>query len=143
MSDRSTPKLKAFARQLLAAEAASGNPAGAKDPRAFRACERLRGPLGKLIGIGGFRSLLSRALALAGEEVPLLRALHIKADGSLEDLETEAELDPREVAAAEVVLVAQIAGLLVTFIGPALTLQLLRDIWPKIPDPNFGAGETP
>ena len=146
MSNSASPKLKEFARQLLAAEAASGNPAGAKDPRAFRACERLRGPLGKLIGIGGFRSLLSRALARAGEEVPVLRALHIKADGSLEDLETEAELDPRdprEVAAAEVALVAQIAGLLVTFIGPALTLQLLRDIWPKIPDPNFGAGEAP
>ena len=141
MADNATPKLKAFARQLLAAEAASGTPAGEKDSDAFLACEKLRGPLGKLIGVGGFRSLLSRALALAGEDAPMLRALHIRADGSLEGLETD--LDPREAAAAEVVLMAQIAGLLVTFIGSALTLQLLRDIWPKISDPNFGAGETP
>jgi len=141
MSDSATPKLKAFARQLLACEAALGIPAGAKDSRAFRASEKLRGPLGKLVGISGFRALLSRALALGGEEAPVLRALHIRADGSLEDL--EADLDPRKLAEGEVVLIAHIAGLLVTFIGPALTLQLLRDIWPKIPDPNFGAGQTP
>ena len=141
MPDSANQKLNGFARQLLAAEAASRNPADAKDSEAFRACEKLRGPLGILIGVGGFRSLLSRALALAGEDAPMLRALHIRADGSLEGLETD--LDPREAAAAEVVLMAQITGLLVTFIGSALTLQLLRDIWPKISDPNFGAGETP
>jgi len=141
MSDSATPKLKAFARQLLACEAATRDPAGAKDSRAFGASEKLRGPLGKLVGISGFRALLSRALALGGEESPVLRALHIRADGSLEDL--EAGLDPRKLAEGEVVLIAHIAGLLVTFIGPALTLQLLRDIWPKIPDPKFGARETP
>ncbi len=140
MSDRRTPKLEAFARQILACEPALGNPASAKDSRTFRTYEKLREPLGKLIGIGGFRSLLSRALALAGEDVPSLRALHVKADGSLEGLETE--LDSREVDAAELALMAQVAGLLVTFIGPALTMQLLRDIWPKIPDFDFGAGET-
>ncbi len=141
MSDSATPKLKAFARQLLACEAATRDPAGTKDSRAFRACEKLRGPLGKLVGISGFRALLSRALAVGGEEAPVLRALHIRADGSLEDL--EAGLDPRKLAEGEVVLMAHIVGLLVTFIGPALTLQLLRDIWPKIPEPNFGAGQTP
>lgn len=141
MADSAPPELKAFARQLLACEAALGNPAGAKESSAFRACEKLRGPLCKLVGVGGFRSLLSRALALAGEDAPMLRALHIRADGALEGLETD--LDPREAAAAEVVLMAQITGLLVTFIGPTLTLQLLLDIWPNIDDPNFGAGETP
>jgi len=143
MSDSATPKLKAFARQLLACEAATRDPAGTKDSRAFRACEKLRGPLGKLVGISGFRALLSRALAVGGEEAPVLRALHIRADGSLEDLEAEADLDPRKLAEGEVVLIAHIAGLLVTFIGPALTLQVLRDIWPKIEDPNFATGETP
>ena len=92
----------------------------------------------RLTGIGGFRSLLARALALAGSEVSWLRALHVKGDGSLEGLEKdEAKLDSREVAEGEVVLVSQLLGLLVTFIGPALTLGLLRDIWPKMNDLDF------
>jgi hypothetical protein len=138
MPNSATPKLKGFARRLLAYEAASGEPADAKDSAAFRVCEQLRGPLGKLMGVGGFRALLSRALALAGAEVPWLRALHIKADGSLDGLEElEAKLDSRAVAEGEVVLAAQLLGLLLTFIGPALTLRMLHDIWPKIEDLDF------
>ena len=67
-----------------------------------------------------------------------MRALHIKADGSLEGLEKlEVKLDSREVAEGELVLVSHLLGLLVTFIGPALTLGLLRDIWPKMNDLEF------
>jgi len=135
MSNSATLKPKEFARRLLAYEAGSGKPADAKVSPAFRVCEKLRGPLGKLLGVGGFRSLLSRALALAGAEVPWLRALHIKADGSLEGLdELEAKLDSRAVAEGEVVLAAQLLGLLVTFIGAALTQRLLQDIWPTMDD---------
>ncbi len=135
MSNSATPKPKEFARRLLAYEAASGKPADAKDSGVFRVCEKLREPLGKLLGVGGFRSLLSRALALAGAEVPWLRALHIKADGSLEGPdELEAKLDSRAVAEGEVALAAQLLGLLVTFIGPALTQRLLQDIWPTMDD---------
>jgi hypothetical protein len=137
-----TPKLKGFARRLLAYEAASGKPADTNDSEAFRVCEKLRGPLSRLTGVGGFRSLLSRALALAGSEVPWLRALHVKGDGSLDGLEElEVKLDSGEIAEGEVVLVSQLLGLLVTFIGPALTRQLLQDIWPKMHDLNFGNGE--
>ncbi len=136
MSEPSAKKLKAFAQQLLACEAALGNPVGAKDSRAFRGLAKLRAPLSKLIGVGGFRALLSRAQALAGEEVNWLYALDLKADGLLDGLETE--LTASEVAAGEAALIAQMTGLLVTFIGPALTMQLLREIWPEIPTPDFG-----
>jgi len=135
MSDPSTKILIALVRQLLAIDAALGNPDGADDSRAFRACDRLRSPLSKLIGIGGFRSLLSRALALAGEDVPWLRGLHINADGSVEGLETE--VDPREFNKGELALMTEFVGLLVAFIGPALTLQFLLDICPTIPDTNL------
>ncbi len=131
-----TPKLKEFARRLLAHDAAMGKQGGASNT--FRVCEKIRGPLGKLAGVGGFRSLLSRALALAGGEVPSLRALHVKADGSLEGLEEfEAKLDSREVAEGEAALMSELLGLLVTFIGPALTQQLLHGIWPKINELDF------
>ncbi len=123
---------KEFARRLLAYEAASGEPADAQESAAFRVCEKLRGPMGKLIGVDGFRSLLSRAQALGCAEVPWLCALQIQADGSLEGLdELEAKLDARAVTEGEGVLVGQLLGLLVIFIGPALTLGLLHDIWPR------------
>jgi len=121
-----------FARRLLAYERASGDPAEAQVPTAFRVCEKLRRPLSKGLGVDGFRSLLSRAQALAGAEVSWLLTLKIKTDGSWEDLgDLEAKLDAGALAEGEVFLVGQLLGLLVIFIGPALTLQLVRDIWPK------------
>lgn len=123
---------KGFARRLLAYEVVSDDPSVAQDSAAFRVCEKLRGPLGKLLGVDGFRSLLLRAKALAGAEVPWLAKLEIKADGSWEDLSgLEPKLDAAAIAEGEVYLVGQLLGLLVIFIGPALTLQLIQDIWPK------------
>jgi len=138
------PKLKEFARRLLAQDADSGNSADTKDFEAFPVCEKLRGPLSRLAGVGGFRSLQSRALAMAGAEVAWLRSLQIKPDGSLEGFDKlKAKLDSHEVAEGEVALVSQLLELLVTFIGPALTLQLLHDIWPKMNDLDLGEEETP
>lgn len=137
MANSATPKLKDIARRLLAYEAAADTLPTANSSAAFRVCEQVRLPLARLLGTDGFRALLSRALALAGAEMPWLRALHIKSDGALEGLENDeltAKLDARAVANGEVLLVAQLLGLLVTFIGPALTLRLLHDIWPKMDD---------
>ncbi len=122
---------KDFARRLLAFEAASGGPAEAKDSPGFGVCEKLRRPLAKLMGVTGFFSLLSRALVLAATEIPWLRELRVKADGSVDGVgEVEAKLDARAVAEGEVALVGHLLALLVTFIGPTLTLGLLHDIWP-------------
>ena len=138
MPSTTAPKLKQFARRLLDYEAASGKPEDGQEPPAFRVCGKLRGPLGKLMGVGGFRSLLSRALVLAGAEVPWLRELQIQADGSLEEpKEFEVKLDRPAITEGEVVLVSQLLGLLVTLIGPALTVSLLRDIWPELEELNF------
>ena len=138
MPDSATPKLREFARRALAYEAASGTRTDGTASASYLVCEKLRGQLGKLIGIAGFRSLLSRALALAGAEVPWLRALHIKSDGSLEGVDgLDTKLGPRTVAEGEVALVSQLVGLLVTFIGPALTLRVLHDIWPDMDDFNL------
>jgi hypothetical protein len=38
--------------------------------------------------------------------------------------------DPSEVMEGEVVLVGHLLGLLVLFIGPALTIQLVHQVWP-------------
>jgi len=138
MANRVPPKLRSIAQQLLALEIAARKPADAAGATAFRVCEKLREPLGKIVGVAGFRSLLGRALAVAGVEVSWLRALHIKADGSLEGLkELETDLDSRAIAEGEVVLSAHLIELLVTFIGPALTVRLLQDTWPKLGDISF------
>lgn len=95
------------------------------------------------MGLGGFRSLFSRALVLACAEVPGLRAVQIKADGSLERLdEFGAERGGTATLEGEIVLIAQLLGLLATFIGADLTMRLLHDIWPELDDRNFLTGET-
>ena len=96
------------------------------------------------MGKVGFSALYSRALVLANAEVPWLRAVHVKADGSLGGLDAlGAQVNPAEIFEGKVVLLAQLLGLLVAFIGGSLTLRLMREIWPKIPlnDLDFGNGD--
>jgi hypothetical protein len=128
-----SPKLRRFAQRLLALEAESGKIAEGNGSAAFCVNEKLRRPLSILAGVAGFRSLLSRALALANDEVRWLKAVHVKADGSLEGLESlHGKLSPKEIAQGEAVLIAQLVGLLVTFIGETLTVRLMQDVWPEI-----------
>ena len=137
-------KLNAFATRLLVYEAGVLSSASAAEASpVFLVCEKLRLVLCQLMGVGGFRSLLSRALALAGAEVPWLRAVHLKSDGSLEGLEVlQAKLAKQDISLGEVTLVARLLGLLVTFIGPALTLGVVQEGWPKASfgDSSFGKG---
>jgi hypothetical protein len=109
----------------------------------FRAVDKLRAHLVALMGSGGFRALLARALVLAMAEVSWLRALHVEADGTLQGLgATHARLDPAEFLEGKVVLLAQLLGLLVAFIGTSLTSRLVSEVWPQISLSNrdFGTG---
>jgi hypothetical protein len=135
--------MRDFAKRLVAYETGKNKSSETKTPAAFLVSEKLRLYLAKLMGNVGFRALLSRALALANAEVPWLRAVHVKADGSLEALEElQVQLDPDEFLEGSVVLLAQLLGLLVAFIGENLTLRLVREIWPKLSlnDLDFGKG---
>ena len=70
-----------------------------------------------------------------------LRAVRVTTDGSLEGLELlQAQLDPNEFFNGGAVLLAQLFGLLVAFIGEALTLRLVREAWPKVRLANFVSG---
>lgn len=131
MPAHATPKLKELARRLLLRETAYGKRSGSDARAVFGVCGKIRRPLVQLLGVAGFRSLLARALALAGEQVPWVRALHVKPDGSLEGLDQLAQKpSPDDLSLGEIALLSQILGLLVTFIGPALTAGLLQDTWP-------------
>ena len=132
MNEPSRP-IRNYAQRLIAYEAQQNQSGETDHPATLGVCEKLRGPLASLSGLNGFRSLLSRALALAGNQVRWLRALHIKEDGSLECAAEMSELDQKEISEGETALVAQLLGLLVTFIGEALTLSLVREVWPGVP----------
>jgi hypothetical protein len=137
--------MRDLANRLIAHETRESMPSGAKPPAAFPGCEKLRRPLAALLGNCGFRVLLSRALALATAEIPRLRAVRVKADGSLEGLaELHAQLDPGELHEGGVVLLAQLLGLLVTFIGEKLTLSLMSKVWTgmSLDDLNLGKGDN-
>ena len=131
--NRSTQKMLGIAQRLSAYEAVENRSAETSAPAGFPVCEKLRGPLVRFSGINGFRSLLSRALALAGGEVRWLRGVHVRADGSLELPEDLAQIDQKEIEAGEVAVTANLLELLVTFIGEPLALSLIREAWPGTP----------
>lgn len=128
-------QLQRLAERVLACESALIEGAGGKVSPAFQACDKLRLPLCKVFGVGGFRPLLLRAIALAGSKCTWLRQLQVTADGVLDGLsDLEPKLDRETLAKGEILLMTELLGLLVTFIGPALTLRLVQDIWPPLED---------
>ena len=140
--------MRNFARRLVAHEMNGDQNSETKSRAAFLVCEKLRPHLASLTGNAGFRALNLRALALAKAEVPGLNALQVKADGVLEGVdELRAQLDSDEFSEGGIVLLAQLLGLLVAFIGEDLTLRLVREVWPKVSindldSANGGKNET-
>ena len=134
--------MRGIAERLVAYET-RGNKYSAQPTAAFLLDEKLRPHLAALMGKGGFSALLSRALALAKLEVPWLRAVHFKADNSLEVPEKlDDQIDPEKLFEGRVVLLAQLLGLLVDFVGENLTLRLVREVWPKLPLDDFDFDES-
>jgi hypothetical protein len=95
--------------------------------------ESLRPPVVTLMGEGGFRALLMRALALAQTDVPRLRVAHINADGILDMMDKPGTRGgPEQRVEGSAVVLAHLLRLLVTFVGAALTLNMVREVWPEI-----------
>ncbi len=126
--------MREFAARLIAHETGATSAQPGASP-AFAVPNRMQTPVATLMGNGGHRALLMRALALAGAEVPWLRDVQVAIDGTLEGPDPPGEaVDPEEVLKGGVVLLAQLIGLLVAFIGERLTLQLVREVLPKLPE---------
>jgi hypothetical protein len=122
-----------LARRLVDCEAAAGKTSEPTDSVIVRVCEKLRRPLSAVVGVADYRLMLSRALTLAKMEAPALGAVQVTTDGSLQWLgETSAEADETHTAEEGVVLIAQLLGLFLAFLGEALTLQLVRDVSPHL-----------
>jgi hypothetical protein len=142
--NRATPQMRNIALLLIRYETPGNSSSETTDTAIFQVTDRLRPHLATLMGNGGFRALLVRALALASAEVSWLRAVQVNADGTLEGLEApHAHLKPAEFREGRVVLLAQLLGLLVAFIGPGLTSRLVGEIWPQLSADHvdFGNGD--
>lgn len=133
--------MRRIAKRLMISETPGNTSAEVDQPVVFRATDKLRPHLSMLMGRSGFQALLARALALAAAEVPWLSAVQVVADGELEGLTVaRARLEAADFTEGEVVVLAQLLGLLVAFIGPTLTLRLITQTWPQLSldDADFG-----
>ena len=126
------PESRHLAQRLLAYEAVAGENSEPTESAASRVCAKLRGPLVTFAGVAGFRSLLSRAVTLAKAEDPSLSVVQVAADGYLKGLDEIAlQTDKEQARDGGAILIAQLIGLLLTFIGEGLTLRLVQDVWPE------------
>ena len=136
-------KTRDLARNLVACEADASTTSRQTPPATVRVYERLRRQLGAPVGVDGFHALASRALALAKSESPRLGAVQIAADGCLRGLdEVEFQTDTNVDGEAGVILIAQLLGLFLTFLGEATTLRLIEDLRFQVDDRTESASAT-
>jgi hypothetical protein len=124
------PQMRDLANRLVACEAAVSDASESMESAAPRVYDKLRMRLSALAGVAGFQALAFRALAQAKADAPSLWAVE---DGSLKDLaESEPPVDIDSDSAGEggVVLIERLLELLLIFLGEALTLNLISDLWP-------------
>jgi hypothetical protein len=125
--------MRDLTQRLLTYEASAGNTSESVESTILRVYEKLRGNLCLLAGVAGFYSLASRALTLARSEAPSLSAVQVAADGNLQGMsaiEPLTNVKTEGVYEAGVTLISRLLGLLLIFLGEALTMNLVRDAWP-------------
>jgi hypothetical protein len=121
-------KTRDLARSLVASEADPATTNLHTEPATVRVYERLRQQLGASVGADGFQALASRALALAKSESSRLSAVQITVNGGLRGLGEVESRDTDEDGEVGIVLIAQLLGLFLTFLGEATTLRLIEDL---------------
>jgi hypothetical protein len=128
-------KTSDLARNLIACETDASTTSRQTEPATVRVYERLRRQLGGPVGVDGFHVLASRALALAKLDSPRLSNVQVTANGALCGLgEVESQTDADEDGEAGVILIAQLLGLFLTFLGEATTLRLIEDLRLQVDD---------
>jgi hypothetical protein len=122
-------KTRDLARGLVASETGADTASRQTQPATMRVYEKLRKQLGAPVGVDGFQALASRALARAQLESPRLSAVQVMANGGLRGLgEVESRTDADESGEVGIILIAELLGLFLTFLGEATTLRLIEDL---------------
>jgi len=129
------PNSAILARLLLAHEAGERRDAEALANAAEQVFDKLRLLLSKLLGPDGFRVLLRRAVTLARSAFPWLEDVPAQSDGFFKGLaaaRADGSIADAEALEGMTAVLAYFLGLLDAFIGPDLTLRLLRGVWPQV-----------
>lgn len=122
-----------LARRLLEYEASVDPNSESEECAAFRASEELRRLLCTLVGPADYRSFLARALTLAKADAPSLAAVQVTSDGSLQGLsDVEQQSGRQRAGEAAVILLAQVLEVFRTFLGGALTVNLVQNASPAL-----------
>jgi len=126
-------EMRDLAQRLLHHEVSAGNTSEPAESTTFRVYEKLRGSLCVLVGVAGFQALASRALTLARSEVPGLCAVQVAADGRLQranGIEPTMKTNGDWIEEEGVIFISSLLGLLLMFLGEALTMNLVLNVWP-------------
>jgi hypothetical protein len=122
-------KTRELARSLVACETDSDSASRQTEPASVRVYEKLRRQLGTSVGADGFQAIASRALALARSESPRFDSVRVAENGSLRGLdEAESQTCTDEDGGVGIILIAQILGLFLIFLGEVTTLNLIEDL---------------
>lgn len=138
-----TKKVRRFAGSLIRHEAMTNLSPQTRRATALPVLQKLGPLLATFMGQTGYQALILRAMIMAREEVPWLCHVETAANGDLENYaEQSAKHENDESADGSEVLLAHLIGLLEAFIGGALTLRLMHDLWPDRPkdDDDFTQG---
>ena len=128
-----SPETLDLARRILAYAPVEDKSSRPMESAAILANEKLRPHLCALVGVAGYRGLLSRALMLTREELPSLVAVQVTAEGYLQGpSELEPHLDQDHAREGGAILLAQLLGLFISFIGEALTFRLVLAVAPHV-----------
>ena len=102
---------------------------------AERACQKLSRRLARLVTVDGYRALLWRSLQVARREFPSLAGISAgsQSEACLAGLASVDDVDTANLHAALTEVLAGVVGLLTTFIGNELAIQVVRDVWPEAP----------
>src|ERR1039458_337118 len=125
------PTMRDLAHRLFAYEVVAGKTSEPVEFATLRVYEKLRQSLSAFAGVAAFESLAFRALTQAKSEASGLWAVQIAEDGSLRGLgEFEPQIDIDKDLAGEfpageggIILIARLLGLVLMFLGEALTLD--------------------
>lgn len=126
------PEMRDLAQRLLSYESDGRDTSELAGSATLRVYEKLRKSLGQLAGTAGFQALASRALTLAKSEDPSFGPVRVATDGKLEGMSAVGSSINAEkdwVQEGGVVLISRLLGLLFIFLGEALTMNLIRDVW--------------
>jgi hypothetical protein len=125
------PQMRDLACRLVAYEAATSKASEPVESAASRVYEKLRMRLSALAGVAGFQSLAFRALGQAKADAASLWAVEVTADGSLKGLgKSDSPVDTDSAGEGGIVFIGRLLELLLIFLGEALTLNLICDLWP-------------